>query len=481
MIQLKNYINGNLYVSSNKKHIDVFNPSIGKVYACCPDSDKKDLDYAINSARSSFPYWANLTQKHRSDFLFIIADLIEKDLEKFAKAESIDNGKPYKLSKSLDIPRSIKNLRFFASMANDLETESYHKKNLVSNILRQPIGIVGTISPWNLPLYLFTWKIAPALVSGNCVIAKPSEITPYTAYLFSKVCMKAKLPKGVFNILHGKGNIIGEEIVNHKEIRAISFTGGTETGKKIAKKASKNLKKVSLEMGGKNPIIIFDDCNYKEMIDSLVKSSFLNQGQICLAGSRIYVQETIYEKFKKDFISKVRNLKIGDPFDEKIDQGAVVSNIHLKKIINYIDIAKKEGGKILAGGNIPKLNKKYSSGWYVSPTVIENLSEDSIVNQEEIFGPVVTLNRFNNENEVIKMANNSEYGLSSVIWTNDINRAEKLAEVIETGLVWINCWLERDLRTPFGGIKNSGFGKEGGKYALDFFTEPKNICIKYYD
>tara|TARA_Y100001970_G_C14250711_1_gene871630 strand:- start:1209 stop:2654 length:1446 start_codon:yes stop_codon:yes gene_type:complete len=481
MIKIKNYINGKLSVSLNKEYIDVFNPSIGKVYAQCPNSNLKDLDNAIKGSEIAFKKWSNLSQKNRSGFLFKIADLIENNLNEFAEAESIDNGKPYELSKSLDIPRSIKNLRFFASMANNLDNESYHKENIVSHILRQPIGIVGTISPWNLPLYLFTWKIAPALVSGNCVIAKPSEITPYTAYLFSKMCIKAKLPNGVLSILHGDGQIIGEEIVNHKKIKAISFTGGTDTGKKIAKKAATSLKKISLEMGGKNPVIIFDDCNYGKMIDSLLKSSFLNQGQICLAGSRVYVQETIYKKFKKDFISKVQNLKIGDPFNPDTDQGAIVSNTHLNKILKYIDKAKEEGGIILTGGIIPKINKKCSSGWFVTPTVIENIPENSVVNQEEIFGPVVTLNTFKNEKQAIELANNSDYGLASIIWTNDMKRADKLAELIESGLVWINCWLERDLRTPFGGIKNSGFGKEGGKYALDFFTEPKNICTKYYD
>ena len=481
MIKIRNYINGKLSVSSNNKKINIFNPSTGKIYAQCPNSNKTDLNNAIKSAEASFLKWSNLRQKDRGEFLFKIADLVERDLDKFAKAESTDSGKPYKLSKSLDIPRSIKNLRFFASMANIMGSESYHKEDVVSHILRQPLGLVATISPWNLPLYLFTWKIAPALVSGNCVVAKPSEITPYTAYLFSKLCIEAKLPAGVLSILHGDGKIIGKEIVCHKKIKAISFTGGTDTGKVIAKEASTNLKKISLEMGGKNPVIIFEDCNYDKMIDSLLKSSFMNQGQICLSGSRIYVQETIYKKFKKDFISRIKKLKIGDPFNDKTDQGAIVSLEHLKKILRYVKRAKKEGGIILTGGNIPKIDEKCSSGWYFSPTVIENLSEDSILNQEEIFGPVVTLNTFKDENEAVEMANNSDYGLASIIWTDDMNRARKLAKVVESGLVWINCWLERDLRTPFGGIKNSGFGKEGGKYALDFFTEPKNVCIKYYD
>ena len=481
MIEIKNYINGKLSKPLDKKYLNVFNPSNGEIYTKCPNSSKIDLDSAIQSAEKSFSQWSHLTQNDRSEFLFKIADLIERDLDEFARAESIDNGKPYSLSKSLDIPRSIKNLRFFASMANSIEAESYHKENVISHILRQPLGIVGTISPWNLPLYLFTWKIAPALVSGNCVIAKPSEITPYTSYLFSKICIEANLPSGTLNILHGDGASIGREIVRHKKIKAISFTGGTKTGKEIAREASNNLKKINLEMGGKNPVIIFDDCNYDEMMDSLLKSSFLNQGQICLAGSRIYVQKRIYEKFKDDFIFRVKKLKIGDPFDSSIDQGAIVSIEHLNKISKYVGHAIEEGGEILVGGNIPKINGGCASGWYFSPTVIENLPQSSILNQEEIFGPVVTLNQFDEENDAIQMANDTDYGLASIIWTEDVNRAHKLAEVVESGLVWINCWLERDLRTPFGGIKDSGFGKEGGKYALDFFTEPKNICTKYYD
>jgi len=481
MIEIQNYINGQLSEPSDKKYLDVFNPSNGKIFSRCPNSTKKDLDAAIVASNNSFSDWANLDQSKRSGFLLQIANLIDRDLEKFSKAETTDNGKPYTLSKSLDIPRSIKNLKFFANMANEIQEESYHQENIVSQIHRHPLGIVGTISPWNLPLYLFTWKIAPALVSGNCVIAKPSELTPYTSYLFSKACIEAKLPPGVLNILHGEGVTIGREIVRHSNIKAISFTGGTKTGKEIAIEASKSLKKVNLEMGGKNPVIIFNDCNYDNMIESLVKSSFLNQGQICLAGSRIYVQEGIYDKFKNDFIEKVDTLTVGDPFDSKTDQGAIVSIDHLNKISKYVDYANQEGGDIITGGEIAKVRGECSSGWYYKPTVIEGLPQDSKLNQDEIFGPVVTLSKFTDDDEAVEMANNTRYGLASIIWTEDVNRAHKLAEVVESGLVWINCWLERDLRTPFGGIKNSGFGKEGGKYALDFFTEPKNICTKYYD
>ena len=310
MLNIENYIDGTLTPSSHHDFIDVYNPSTGKVYAQCPDSSIKDLDSAIESAKSSLSLWSGLSQQERSEFIFTIADKIEAKLDEFAIAESTDNGKPISLSKSLDIPRSIKNLRFFARLALNKENLIFHQENVTSKVMKQPIGIVGTISPWNLPLYLFTWKIAPALVSGNCVISKPSEITPYTAYLFSKVCIEAKLPKGILSILYGYGEKIGAEIVKQKDIKAISFTGGTKTGKLIAIEAAKNMKKISLEMGGENPVLIFDDCNYNLMLDSLVKSSFMNQGQICLAGSRIYVQDTIYNKFKKDFISKVSQLII---------------------------------------------------------------------------------------------------------------------------------------------------------------------------
>tara|TARA_B100002052_G_scaffold234920_1_gene218120 strand:- start:15631 stop:17076 length:1446 start_codon:yes stop_codon:yes gene_type:complete len=481
MINIQNYIDGQLYDPIDQRYLDVWNPSNGKIYAKCPNSNNQDLKFAISSAKNAFNDWSNLNQNDRSDFLISIAKQIQIEHKKFAKAESIDNGKPYSLSEKLDIPRSIKNLEFFSKIANEAKNDIYHQKDIISHIIKQPLGIVGTISPWNLPLYLFTWKIAPALVTGNCVIAKPSEITPYTAYLFAKACIKAKLPKGVLNILHGKGTEIGEHIVKNNEIKAISFTGGTTTGKEIAIKASQSLKKISLEMGGKNPVLIFNDCNYEKMINSLIKSSFLNQGQICLAGSRIYVQNKIYSQFKKDFVEKVNKLITGDPFDSKTDQGAIVSIEHLNKIDAYVKHAKKNGGKILTGGEIKNIDGKCSSGWYYKPTVIEGLSQTSKVNQEEIFGPVVTLNRFDNDNDAIEMANNTSYGLASIIWTEDINKAHKLAELVESGLVWVNCWLERDLRTPFGGIKNSGFGKEGGKYAIDFFTQDKNICTKYYD
>jgi len=349
----------------------------------------------------------------------------------------------------------------------------------INYTLRRPIGIVGCISPWNLPLYLFTWKIAPALAAGNCVIAKPSEITPMTAYMLSKICIEAGLPAGVLNIVHGLGPTAGQAMVEHPEIKAISFTGGTTTGRRLAATAAPMFKKLSLELGGKNANIIFDDCDFENTLKTTVHSSFANQGQICLCGSRIFVQKGIYEKFKNAFVEKVKHLKIGDPSTD-VNIGAIVSKQHQEKIVSYIALAKEEGGKILCGGEIYQPDDdRCKEGYFIAPTIIEGLRYDCRTNQEEIFGPVVTITPFDTEEEVLKMANSTEYGLACSIWTSELNKAHRMAEKMESGIVWINCWLLRDLRTPFGGVKNSGVGREGGWEALRFFTEAKNVCIKY--
>ena len=403
MEKLQNYIGGELCAPAQGEYLDNYEPAKGEVYSLIPRSGAEDVAAAVKAAEAAFPAWSALSNAERSKHLMAVSNRIAERLDELAMAESRDNGKPFKLAQSVDIPRARDNFAFFATAILHQEDEFHNMGTKGFNYtLRQPLGSVACISPWNLPLYLLTWKIAPALVSGNCVIAKPSEMTPYTAYLFSKICINANLPPGVLNILHGSGKTIGKAIVKHSKIKAISFTGGTDTGKEIAKQASHSLKKISLEMGGKNPVIIFDDCDYNTMIDSLMKSSFLNQGQICLAGSRIYIQKKIYEKFKKDFITKIKKLVIGNPLNKNTDQGAIISRDHLEKISKYIEHAKKEGAKIITGGYPPKLKGKYSSGWYFKPTVIEKISQSSIVNQNEIFGPVVTLNMFENEKDVIK-------------------------------------------------------------------------------
>jgi aminomuconate-semialdehyde/2-hydroxymuconate-6-semialdehyde dehydrogenase len=480
MLKIKNYINGNFQDPISSEWIDNYNPSNGEVYGQIPNSSKEDVEEAVKAAKSAFGQWSQTTLEARSRILIKISELLEANLDRFAKAESKDNGKPVSLAKSVDIPRAASNFRFFGNAITQFFSESHESigQNAINYTLRQPIGVVGCISPWNLPLYLFTWKIAPALAAGNCVVAKPSEVTPMTAFLLGEICNEAGLPKGVLNIIHGLGTTTGQAIIEHSEIKAISFTGGTATGAHIARVAAPMFKKLSLELGGKNPNIIFADCDYNDMLNTTVRSSFANQGQICLCGSRIFVEADIYEKFKVDFIEKVKHLKIGHPSDPTSNIGALVSRAHLKKVLSYITIAKEEGGTILSGGNEVTVDG-YENGYYLEPTVIEVPSNECRINQEEIFGPIVSIMPFKTEEEVLDMANKVKYGLSATLWTNNLKRTMRLTDKLQAGIVWVNTWMMRDLRTPFGGVKASGIGREGGFEALRFFTEPKNICIKY--
>ncbi|MCF6222811.1 MAG: aldehyde dehydrogenase [Flavobacteriaceae bacterium] len=480
MNKIRNYINGELVSPLSKKYMDNINPTTGKVYALIPDSDASDIDLATQSAIQAKKEWGNSSIEYRFKILMKIADLIERDIETLALAESIDNGKPLTLARNIDIPRAVSNFQFFATAIKHFASNAHELTGEAINYtLKKPIGVVACISPWNLPLYSFTWKIAPALAAGNCVIAKPSEITPMTAYLLSKICMEAGLPKGVLNIVHGLGSKVGNAISEHIDIKAISFTGGTETGRQIAKTAAPMFKKLSLELGGKNPNIIFADCNYEAMLKTTLKSSFANQGQICLCGSRIFIERTLYKKFKTDFVEKTKALIVGDPLMEQTDIGAIVSKQHQDKIMSYIELAKKEGGRILCGGEKVKLDGDNAEGFFISPTIIEGLSASCRTNQEEIFGPVVTIMPFDTEEEVLNYANSTVYGLSATLWTDSNARINRFTNTLEAGIIWVNSWLLRDLRTPFGGVKDSGIGREGGFHALEFFTETKNICIKY--
>ena len=479
MQTISNYINGQLNPPVSGKYLDNYNPATGMVYSLIPDSDEQDVALAYASAAAAFPSWSKTSVEEKFKIMMRVADLIEEHLEMLAQAESIDNGKPIALARMMDIPRAASNFRFYAQAITQFSSEAHQMEDSYLNYtLRQPIGVVACISPWNLPLYLFTWKIAPAIAAGNCVVAKPSEVTPMTAFLLSKICIEAGMPAGVLNIVHGNGPKTGMSIVAHPHIHAISFTGGTKTGAAIAQVAAPMFKKLSLELGGKNPNIIFADCDFDEMIATTLRSSFANQGQICLCGSRIFVEKSIYEKFKTAFIAKVAKMQVGNPLDEQTKMGAIVSKQHFEKILSYIELAKEEGGKILCGGSAVKMEGELEHGWYIQPTVIEGLTYDCRTNQEEIFGPVVTITPFETEEEVLKMANSVSYGLSSSVWTQDLRRAHRMASLIQAGIVWINCWLVRDLRTPFGGIKHSGVGREGGFEALRFFTEPKNVCLK---
>ena len=476
---IKNYINGTFQNPTDNNWLDNYNPSNGEVYGQIPNSSKQDVENAYTAAKTAFLSWSQTTLEERSRILIKISELLEANLQRFAEAESKDNGKPISLAKAIDIPRAASNFRFFGNAITQFASESHESIGQAINYtLRQPIGVVGCISPWNLPLYLFTWKIAPAIAAGNCVVAKPSEVTPLTAYLLGEICNQAGLPKGVLNIVHGLGTTTGQAIIEHPNIKAISFTGGTATGAHIAKVAAPLFKKLSLELGGKNPNIIFADCDYDAMLTTTVRSSFANQGQICLCGSRIFVEASIYERFKKDFVEKVNALKVGHPSEASTNIGALVSKLHLEKVKDYITIAKAENGTILCGGN-EVIVKGFENGYYLQPTIIEVESDKCSVNQEEIFGPVVTIMPFNTEDEVLQMANNVKYGLSATLWTNNLKRTMQMSNQLEAGIVWVNTWMMRDLRTPFGGVKASGVGREGGFEALRFFTEAKNVCIKY--
>ena len=479
MKKIANYINGSMVEPRSGKYFENIDPSTGKAYSLIPDSDADDIDIAVQAAQKAFPEWSGMSLEKRSKYIIRLSEGIEKRMDEFVNAESLDNGKPVSLASQVDIPRAVSNFHFFATAILHFASESHSMEGVgINYTTRKPIGVVGCISPWNLPLYLFSWKIAPALASGNCVIAKPSEVTPYTAYLLSEVAQEIGLPAGVLNIVHGTGGSAGDAIVKHPLIKAISFTGGTQTGAYISRTAGPMFKKLSLELGGKNPNIIFADCDFEEMLSTTVRSSFANQGQICLCGSRIFIERPIYEKFKTAFVEKVSRMKNLAPSDPKSKQGAVVSKGHMEKVLSYVELAKEEGGTILTGGKRAILPEPNDNGFFIEPTVIEGLEYDCRTNQEEIFGPVVTIMPFDSEEEVLMMANSTQYGLSSTVWTSNLKRAHRIADKVHAGIVWVNSWLVRDLRTPFGGVKASGVGREGGWEALKFFTEPKNIFIK---
>ena len=479
MLKIQNFINGELIQPNSGDYFDNSSPVTGKVYSQIPDSEGTDIDSAVASAKEAFKTWSKLPNKERYDHIMRLADEIEAHFDEMVEAESKDNGKPEWLARAVDIPRASENFRFFATASLHFDSEIHEMDGKALNYtLRQPVGVVGCISPWNLPLYLLTWKIAPALAAGNTVVAKPSEVTPMTAFLFSKICKKINFPKGVLNIVHGFGHKVGDALSKHSDVPIISFTGGTATGEKIAAVAAPMFKKLSLELGGKNPNIVFEDADFDKSADMAVKAAFSNQGQICLCGSRLFVQDSIYEKFRDSFVEKTKSLKVGNPKDDDSNLGAVVSKEHMEKILNCIELAKSEGGRILTGGNRLILDGNLSEGYYIEPTIIEGLSHSCRTNQEEIFGPVVSIIPFANESEVIEMANSTKYGLSASIFTKDVSKAHRVAAAIDSGIVWVNTWMLRDLRIPFGGMKSSGVGREGGFKSLEFFTEPKNVCIK---
>ncbi len=479
MIVLSNFIRGRFVEPESGAMLENVDPATGAVYGQLPDSGESDVDLAVEAAEAAFSAWSATPAAVRSRLLLRIASFIERDVDRLAHAECLDTGKPLRLARSLDIPRAAANFRFFATAILHTKTEAHLTDDRAINITRRdPIGVCGLISPWNLPLYLLSWKIAPALAAGNTAVAKPSEVTPVTAQLLAELCDEAGLPPGVLNIVHGRGAGAGAALVRHPSVKAISFTGGTATGAAIAAVAAPVFKKLSLELGGKNPNLVFADADLERALATGVRAAFSNQGQICLCASRFLVQRPIYDRFVQAFVEMVRKLRVGDPLDEHTDQGALISAAHLAKVEAAIARARDEGGTILCGGERPReLPERCRGGFFLQPTVVSGLDQHCRTNQEEIFGPVVTIAPFDDESEALAMANATPYGLSSTVWTSDLDRAHRVAHGLQTGTVWINTWLLRDLRVPFGGMKQSGIGREGGEEAMHFFTEPKNVCV----
>jgi aminomuconate-semialdehyde/2-hydroxymuconate-6-semialdehyde dehydrogenase len=481
--RIQNFIDGEFVPPCSDRYLDNVDPATGEPYSLVPDGDERDVERAVEAAERAFPAWSATPDEERSRLLLGIASRLEAELDSVARAESIDTGKPVKLARTVDVPRAVRNLRFFATAILHADSE-FHTTDQVAihYTLRRPRGVAGCISPWNLPLYLFTWKIAPALATGNTVVAKPSELTPMTAYLLCRLCREEGLPPGTLNVVHGRGPAAGAAIARHPRIPTISFTGGTATGAEIARAAAPLFKKVALELGGKNPNVVFADADMDQALPSSLRASFSNQGELCLAGSRIFVEDTAYPRFLERFVAQTRTLRVGDPQDEATDQGALVSREHFEKVLSYIRLAREEGGEIHCGAGPPaSLPERCRGGYFIEPTVITGLPVHSRVNQEEIFGPVVTVTPFHGEDEVVDYANATRYGLAASVWTENLSRAHRLAERITAGVVWINCWLLRDLRVPFGGTKHSGVGREGGQEALRFFTEPKSVCLRVED
>ena len=472
-----NYIDGRHVAAA--EWMDNIEPATGAAYGRVASSDAGDVERAVAAASHAFPAWSTTPAAQRGRLLRRLARLIERDQERLARAEAVDTGKPVTLAASLDIPRAAQNFDFFADAISQWQSEAHPTDEIALNYtLRQPLGVVACISPWNLPLYLLTWKIAPALAAGNCVVAKPSEVTPMTAHLLGELCSEAGLPPGVLNIVQGLGPRAGSALVAHPDIRAVSFTGSTRVGREIAAQTAGRFVKVSLEMGGKNPNIVFADADLEEAVAQTARAAFQNQGQICLCGSRILVERAAYEAVKERLVAKARALRIGDPLDPRTEQGALVSRQHFDKVMDCIDVARQEGGRVLCGGRATRVDGRCRDGFFVEPTIVEGLGPSCRTNQEEIFGPVATLQAFDTTEEAVRLANATRYGLAASLWTRDLSRAHKVSAQLQSGIVWVNCWMLRDLRTPFGGVKESGVGREGGLEALRFFTEAKNVCVK---
>ena len=475
---LRNYVGGCFVEQDGSEWMDVLEPATGERFARLPLSGSDDVDVAVEAARAAQPGWAALGKDSRADWLDRIADSLEASFEEVAELESRDTGKPISLARAVDANRSVANFRFFAGLIREQEQETFEMEDATNYVVNRPVGVGALITPWNLPLYLLSWKVAPAIGMGNTVVCKPSELTPMTADLLMRVIDGVGLPAGVVNLVHGDGMGAGSPLVAHPGIDLVSFTGGTATGEKVAESAAPAFKKLSLELGGKNSSIVFADCDMEKTVAGVVRSGFLNQGQVCLCGSRVLVEDSVYDEFEGAFVEAVEQMRIGDPADDSTDLGALISKDHLQKVQGYVDIAIEEGGRILTGGT-PCLPSGFEGGNWMAPTVIADLPPESRCSTEEIFGPVVTLHRFQSEEEAVGIANGTRYGLAGSVWTSDMEKGKRVSESIETGMVWVNTWLHRDLRVPFGGVKDSGVGREGGRWSLGFFSEAMNVCLKH--
>jgi aminomuconate-semialdehyde/2-hydroxymuconate-6-semialdehyde dehydrogenase len=475
---LNHFINGEFQPPKWDKSIDVVAPATGDVVAKLPRGRAIEVDDAVAAARRAFQeVWRDTPAAERADLCEAVAARLESKLDELAELESLDTGKPVRLAQTMDIPRAVANFRFFAGAVRHQSTAFHEMQGALNYTLRRPLGVVALVTPWNLPIYLLSWKAAPALAMGNTVVAKPSELTPLTANALAEVFRDVGAPPGVFNLVHGIGSEAGEALVGHDGVAAVSFTGGTETGARVAAAAAPRFKKLSLELGGKNPTIVFADCDFEAALQGTVRAGFLNQGQVCLCGSRVLVESTLYDPFVEALIGRVRSMRVGDPSDPDVDLGALVSAAHRDKVESYLALARDEGGTVF-GGERPRLTPANQGGAFLRPAVVTGLEPSCSFVQEEVFGPVVSVHPFDDENEALAMANGVRYGLSASVWTRDLARAHRVCAELETGMVWVNTWLLRDLRVPFGGVKASGVGREGGRWSLEFFSEARNVCIQ---
>lgn len=483
---MKNYrlfIDGE-FVDGRGEFDDV-DPTTGAVIAKVAEAGPEEVDRAVAAAERALQGpWGKMGAQARGDLLAKVADGIMARFDEFLAAEIADTGKPSSWASNVDIPRGAANFRIFANQARSFGSESYMQdtpdgRGAVNYVQRMPLGVVGVICPWNLPLLLMTWKVAPALAAGNTVVVKPSEETPGTATLLGEVMKTAGIPDGVYNVVHGFGpGSAGEAITSHPDVAAITFTGESATGAAIMKNTADSVKPLSFELGGKNPAIIFGDADYEAALAGTIRSTFSNCGQVCLCSERVYVHRSLYERFVSDLAERAASLRFGDPFDEATQIGPLISEEHRRKVLGYFELAKQEGAEVVTGGGVPSVGPRFDGGSWIEPTIWTGLSEDARCIKEEIFGPVCHVTPFDDDDEAIAMANDTDYGLAAAVWTTDLSRAHRTAQALETGIVWVNSWFLRDLRTPFGGVKLSGIGREGGIYSLNFYSELKNICIK---